>query len=313
MTQGPLPLILLSARDHPNEKFREKLWLRLELWLKEKSPRFCKADAETLINDHKGTFLEPFYLDSSDIKLAAFLLRLALSEEVNLSRFRIVSSATIGNQGGAVFTRNRNSFYSERFALGKNKLHNSKTQFFAPSMKVSTPTRTTAGKLRPARMEISEEGLFIFLHRNSFEQLDWVSEATEARFKKLARDLNDKSVLGEKNIPLSDLGLSVEAGEDGICIASKSPESLIRLSAYIVQGGRITLKGVGSYEFVIEMPITGTGNANCTIVAQDLFAIEWMDIEGFGAPKLETTDITKISKWALPHAEWVSQINEERE
>ena len=60
MTQGPLPLILLSARDHPNEKFREKLWLRLELWLKEKSPRFCKADAETFINDHKGTFLEPF-------------------------------------------------------------------------------------------------------------------------------------------------------------------------------------------------------------------------------------------------------------
>ena len=54
MTQGPLPLILLSARDHPNEKFREKLWLRLELWLKEKSPRFCKADAETLINEIKN-------------------------------------------------------------------------------------------------------------------------------------------------------------------------------------------------------------------------------------------------------------------
>ena len=62
MTQGPIPLILLSARDHPNEEFREKLWLILELWLQEKNPRFCKADAETFINDHKGTFLEPFYL-----------------------------------------------------------------------------------------------------------------------------------------------------------------------------------------------------------------------------------------------------------
>ena len=38
----PLPLILLSARDHPNKEFREKLWLSLEIWLQEKIPRFCE-------------------------------------------------------------------------------------------------------------------------------------------------------------------------------------------------------------------------------------------------------------------------------
>tara|TARA_B100000780_G_scaffold4989_1_gene3989 strand:+ start:4499 stop:5440 length:942 start_codon:yes stop_codon:yes gene_type:complete len=312
MTQGPLPLILLSARDHPNKEFREKLWLNLEIWLQEKIPIFCEIDAQKLIKSHKGTFLEPFYLSSSDMKLASFLLRLALSKEVNASRFRVVSSVTIGNQGGAVFTRSGKSFYSERFAFGDNPLHNSQTKFFAPSMKVSAPTRTSSGKLRSAQMEVTEEGLFIFLHRNSFNQLDWVSDETEAQFKKLARDLNENSVLGEKDIALSQLGLSVEATEDGICVASKSPESLIRLSAYIVQGGRITLRGVGRYEFVIQMPKTGVGNANCMVVAQDSFAIDWMDITGFGAPKLEINDITKISKWAMPHAEWVSQITEER-
>lgn len=95
MTQGPLPLILLSARDHPNKEFREKLWLNLEIWLQEKIPIFCEIDAQKLIKSHKGTFLEPFYLSSSDMKLASFLLRLALSKEVNASRFRVVSSVTI--------------------------------------------------------------------------------------------------------------------------------------------------------------------------------------------------------------------------
>ena len=310
MTQGPLPLILLAAREHPDAEFRRKLWLVLDAWLETKSPRFDDVKAMSLVTKQKGTFIEPFSVSGPDQKLAAFLLRLALSEEVNASRFRIVGEDTIGNDGGAVFTRNDKSFYSERYAHGKNKLHSSHIKFFAPGMKVEPPKRTKNGKISPARMEATEEGVFIFLDSFSFENLDWISEPLEKEFKDLAKGLTSDSVLGDKNVPLGDLGLSIQASEKGIVIGSKSPESLIRLSAYIVQGSRITLKGVGNYEFVIQMPKTGNGDAICLVVAQDLFALQWMDVTGFGAPDIENEDIKTISEWALPHAVWTERLIE---
>jgi hypothetical protein len=308
MTQGPLPLILLSAREHPNHQFRTEIWHDLERWLAQKCPRFNKEKANSLIERQKGTFIEPFSVSGEDKKLASFLLRLALSEKVDVSRFRIVGEDTIGNEGGAVFTRTGKSFYSERFVLGKNKLHNSCAQFFAPSMKISTPHRTASGEIPPARMEATEDGIFIYLDSHSFDQLDWIIEPRESQFKALARGLTRESVLGEKEVPLGDLGLSIQAGENGIVISSKSPESLIRLSAYIVQGSRITLKGVGNYEFVIQIPKAGNGEASCIVVAKDGFACDWMDVSDFGAPKLDDDVIVKISEWALPHAKWADRI-----
>jgi len=310
VTQGPLPLILLSAREHPDDQFRENLWSTLEEWLIKKSPRFDETIATSRLEGHKGTFIEPFRVSGEDMRLASFLLRLSLSEEVDASRFRIVGEDTIGNEGGAVFTRNGKSFYSERYALGKNKLLNSFTQFFAPSMKVNPPRRMASGRIPPARMEAVEDGVFIFLDSHSFDQLDWITEPEAQEFKALARGLTAESVLGDKNVSLSDLGLSIQAGDTGIVIGSKSPESLIRFSAYIVQGSRITLKGVGNYEFVIQMPKTGTGEANCMIVAKDGFAGDWMDVSGFGAPDLDDDDILKISEWALPHEAWTDRIIE---
>jgi hypothetical protein len=308
MTQGALPLILLAAREHPDKQFRELLWSDLEAWLDQKSPRFDASKASSLIGKQRGTFIEPFSVTNEDEKLASFLLRLALSKEINASRFRIVGEETIGNDGGVVFTRGGKSFYSERYVLGKNRLHNSYVKFFAPGMKVAPPSRTESGVIPPARMEATEEGVFIHLDSISFEQLDWISEPTESEFRDLARGLSAESVLGDKDVPLGDLGLTIQAGDKGIVIGSKSPESLIRLSAYIVQGSRITLRGVGSYEFSIQMPKAGDGNADCLIVAQDGFASDWMDVSGFGSPVINEERIKKISEWALPHAEWTNQI-----
>jgi hypothetical protein len=310
MIQGPLPLILLAAREHPDADFRQKLWSILEAWLDTKSPRFDEVKAMSLVAKQKGTYIEPFTVSGADQKLAAFLLRLALSEDIDASRFRIVGEETIGNDGGAVFTRNGKSFYSERYAYGKNKLHNSYVQFFAPGMKVEPPARTAKGKFPPARMEAAEDGVFIFLDSPSFDNLDWISEPVEQEFKALAKGLTSDSVLGEKHIPLGELGLSIQAGDKGIIIGSRSPESLIRLSAYIVQGSRITLKGVGNYELVIQIPKTGDGEADSLIVAQDQFALEWMDVTRFGAPAIDDEDIIKISEWALPHAEWTERVIE---
>jgi len=311
MTQGPLPLILLSAREHPEPQFRERLWSILETWLSSKSPRFDSEKASSMIKNEKGTFMEPFGVGGEDITLASFLLRLALSEEVDVSRFRIVGEDTIGNEGGLVITRHGKSFYSERFALGKNKLKNSYIHFFAPSLKVNPPRRTTSGRIPPARMEATEDGVFIFLDSHSFDQLDWITEYEKEKFNSLAHKLTAESVLGDKNVSLSELGLSIQVGDTGIVIGSRSPESLIRLSAYIVQGSRLTLKGAGNYELVIQIPKTGNGEANCRVVAKDGFARNWMDVSTFGTPDLNDDDILRISEWALTHAEWTDRIIEE--
>lgn len=310
MKQGPLPLILLAAREYPTPSFREKLWGILENWVSEKSPRFCQEEVNSLIDQQKGTFVEPFVVTGEDRRLAVFLLRLALSEEINAARFRVVSEDTVGNWGGAVFTRRGNSFYSERFVLGKNKLRNSCSQFFAPSMKVSLPCRRVDRRLPTAFMKATSDGISIHVDSHLFADLDWITETETSQLKALAKGLTQDTVIGDNSTPIGELGLSIQASDRGVAIISKSPESLIRLSAHIVQGSSIVLRGCGNYEFVIQIPTTGEGEASCLITANDGFAREWMDVAGFGSPEMEIDDIVKISEWAMPHNSWADQVIE---
>lgn len=311
MIQGPLPLILLAARDHPEASFRDHLWNELEDWLASKGQTLDEEKVENIFGSQKGTFLEPFRMMGEDRKIANFLVRLALSADIGISRFRVVSQDTIGNSGGVVCTRQGKSYYSEQYALGKNRLKNSSIQYFAPTMKVSPPTRNAEGRLPPAFMNASEDGIFVEVQHEAIERLDWIPVPDEAEFRSLARDLTAESEIGDQGVLLSDLGLSIRVNVEGIVIGSGSPESLIRLSAYIVQGSNIILKGAGNYEMAIQMPKGGIGEANCIVVAKDEFASEWMDVAGFGAPELEQSDIINISDWALPHAHWTNKIFQE--
>jgi hypothetical protein len=159
-------------------------------------------------------------------------------------------------------------------------------------------------------MQATDDGVFIEVSEECLIQLGWIDEGPHYSLQALARNLMSHSSIGEAAVPLRDVGLNIQAGDDRLIIGSGSPESLIRLSAYIVQGSRVVLKGAGDYELTLRLPKSGTGKATSTVVASDEFASGWMNVEGFGAPKLNDWDVSEIVNWALPHESWISHIKE---
>jgi hypothetical protein len=312
MIQGPLPLILLAAEDHPSEIIRERLWSQLEKWLANKNPPLNSTEIDDLFDAETGTALEPFRLSGNDARLANYLVRLALVPRSPVSRFRVTGEDTIGNEGGIVITQSGKSYYSERFALGNNRPNNSNLQFFAPNMKVALPILNSTGPAPHANMRATDDGVFIEIGEDCLSQLGWVDESNSSSFHALAKKLKAEIAIGEAGVPLAEVGLSVQAGEGSLIIGSGSPESLIRLSAYIVQGSQIVLKGMGHYELILHLPKTGSGEASCTVFANDGFARGWMNVGGFGAPTLNDRDVSEVVNWALPHESWINQIKERK-
>ena len=49
MTQGPLPLILLAANEHPDEQFRVHLWACLDAWLETQSSTLAHDEIEAIL------------------------------------------------------------------------------------------------------------------------------------------------------------------------------------------------------------------------------------------------------------------------
>jgi hypothetical protein len=304
MTQGPLPLVLLAARGHPNADFRAQLWSRLDGWLAEQSPRSSKIAMEALISQERGTFLEPFRLDAEDLRIATFLARLALSEKSPVSRFRIASADTTGDAGGLVVTRSGKSFYSERYALGANHLVNSNLRYFAPSMLVVGPVASTAGGKLHATMRSDEKGLYLDVPVSVAQRVGWAQVPSE--LKALCSSLLKNSVIGPKLLPIASLKADVSATEAGLCLSVTASEALIRFSGHVVLGNLMWLKADNRFEIAVELPKTAEGPAPITIVASDTFARDWMDVDGLGIPPLAPVEIAEISTWAFQHAHWMS-------
>jgi hypothetical protein len=308
MTQGPLPLVLLATKLHPEIKFRQHLWSVLDSWLELQSPRFADEFIEIRLKEENGSFLEPFQLCEEDTRIAVFLIRLALSKKSPASRFRIASSDAIGGSGGLVITRSGASFYSERHALGRNHLVNSDIRFFAPDVLVSSPLRKQKKEIFSARLRSDENGLYLDLPAGPMQRIGWISENSEHSFKSLATTLFKMSVIGPKLLPLSSLNVEISASDDGLCIAVTKPEALIRFSGYVVQGDLIQLKANNRFEIAVELPRSAEGPAPITIVAEDSFAAHWMNVEGLGAPDLEPADIAEITDWAFHHVHWINSL-----
>jgi hypothetical protein len=305
MTQGPLPLILLAAKDHPDTKFRNHLWLILDKWLDAKSPPINSDVISKKLLEQSGTLLEPFRIDDDDKRISIFLTKLAFVKKSPASRFRIVSSDTMGNDGGLVITRGGQSFYSERYALGSNRLVNSNLRFYAPSMSPMSPLRSTFSGTPHACMRSDDNGLYIDFPVSLMQRVGWVRTNPNIELKSIFKPLLENSVVGPKSLPLTKLDVKFTANENGLSLAVTKPEALIRFSSYVVQGSSVQLKAENAFEIAVELPKTAEGVAPVTIVAGDAFAVQWMNVDGFGFPDLERSDIGAISNWAFQHSHWI--------
>ena len=300
MTQGPLPLILLAANDHPDQQLRLRLWSCLEAWLETQSPAINHDELEAILSSQKGTFLEPFRLEGGAKRTAVFLSRLAFSKASTSSRFRVVSQDTIGNSGGLVITRSKSTFYSERYEFGKNRLKKSDLRFFAPSITVDGPMRAKVGKDLHAFMSSDEHGMYVELPKSLLKIVDW-----ELYRGSLTADLSSNSHIGPKKLSLYSVGMTVEGTDTGIRLAVKSPEALIRFSTYVVQSQSIRLIAKTRFQLTIQLPSSAEGPAPITVTANDDFASEWMDVKDFGAPSFDAADIQKITDWSFHHMSWL--------
>ena len=306
MTHGPLPAILLAAIEYPDASFRDQLWDRLDKWLLDHSPTVEEAEVLSIIEGQSGTFFEPFRLEKNSTKLAIFLTRLALSEKIGMSRFRIVSEDTIGNSGGLIITKKLRNFYSERYVHGKNRLITSDLHFFAPSMKVDGPYNLRDKKPLSAIMTSDDKGLYLNISNDLIRHIGWHSWASQSELLQLIHKIGLNSRIGSKGATFSSVGLNLEAGENGFQIAAKSPEALIRFSSYVVQGQSIHLSGARHFGMSIELPKNAEGKADVSIIAQDDFADQWMNTKKFGAPDLTADEIKKISDWSFQHTAWLN-------
>ena len=300
MTQGPLPLILHAANEHPDQKFRAHLWSCLDGWLETRSPAIAHDAIDAILSEQKGTFLEPFRLEGGAKRSALFLSRLALADASSGSRFRIVSQDTIGNAGGLVITKNNNAFYSERYEHGKNRLIKSGIRFFAPSMAVAWPMKATVGKDLHAIMNSDDHGMYVELPKSLLSLVDW-----DLHRGGLPGELSANSHIGSKKLSFSTIGMSVEETDKGIRLAVKSPESLIRFSTYVVQSQSIRLIARTRFQLTVQLPSTAEGPAAITLTANDDFACDWMDVADLGAPSLGDEDIKKITDWSFHHMSWL--------
>ena len=303
--QGPLPSILYAAMLHPDDNFKDKLWQLLDSWVAEVAPMDNSEAINILIRNEKGTFLEPFELNELELKAASFLSRLSIFNIINKSnRFRICSDKTIGNSGGLVITNNLASFYSEVFCLGKNKLINSNARFFAPSMIGCKPFHSQFIRELFIDVGSDDEGLFVFINNAFLKLIGWASGDSRSDFAEVAKKLSNNSLIGQKKVSVSSIGLSFMATDNGIKITPKSPESIIRFSSYLAQGQKLYLSGLQNYDVEIALPKEGEGRAPVSITANDLFAIDWIDVKGLGTPALDASMITKITEWSFGHTSW---------
>lgn len=303
--QGPLPLILLAAEKHPEHQFRRALWNTLNGWVNVAAPIDDITPIIHLLTNEKGTFLEPFELGKASLQTASFLARLALFNASNqASRFRVCSDKTIGNVGGLVITNNLASFYSEEFVLGRNRLLNSVIRFYAPYMSSLIPISSNYAQGLKAYVNSDDGGLFILIESHLLELVGWVPRNDVYAMRDVANKLAKHSTIGIGKTPVSELGLSFSVVDDGLKISPKSPEAIIRFSSYLVQGQKINLSGLLNYDLQISLPREGQGDAPITIVANDGFALQWMNVEDLGFPNLELHEIEKIRNWAFDHSLW---------
>ena len=303
MTQGPLPLILLAANEHPDETFRAHLWSCLDAWLDKQSSTLTHDEIEAILSNQKGTFLEPFRLEGAARRTALFLSRLAFAETSSASRFRIVSQDSIGNTGGLVITSNKNAFYSERYELGKNRLKKSDLRFFAASMTVDGPMKAKVGKDLHATMYSDDHGMYVDFPKSLLNVVDW-----DLNRGGLTGELSSNSHIGPKKQSFYSIGMTVEGTDKGIRLAVKSPEALIRFSTFVVQEQSIRLIAKTRFQLTVQLPPSAEGPAPITVTANDDFASEWMDVKDFGAPSLDAADIQKITDWSFHHMSWLDGI-----
>jgi len=233
ITRGPLPLLLYGANSHPSEKVRKELWKILDRWLEGFRPQHSPSIVREAILGFKGTFLEPFKLDSKNLRIATFLIRLAFSSAGGQTRIRINSALNSYNCGGLVMTHNLRGYYVEMLACGDNTKSPRSLWAFNPGLK---PTPRAFPPMLPAQGWIGDQGFEASIDLGKVKNKNWLPESLV--FEKLL----EHSFLMNNRKNLRDLGIKVSVKNKRLHLSIANPELMIKLGPKICSGEGVKIK-----------------------------------------------------------------------
>ena len=299
------PLVITAGFYHPDASIRARLRVRLDEWLEKLGPRADSNELRDIIQTQKGTAIEPFELEEVDIDCAVFLAQAAFSKVINMKRFRIVSRETIGSEGGLVITSNLKSYYSERFAHGKNRNKQRAGVQFVPSLIPATQRKKNLLKQRGESLLSAEDEGF---------RIDIQLSETSSPSYLLARDYQRHSrIIGVKD-SFDQLGLRVEFSSGRLQVLSGSPESMIRLMAHMVEQRTLQLNGESDVHdeipsILVALDVPGEKAVKLkTLVSCTSSYLEWMHCGFSSSITIDVTEMLAISDFLRPHMEWMHDI-----
>lgn len=294
-------LTVAAGFYHPDLDSRASLRAVLDTWLDELGSAPEHGEIMALLSAEKGSLVEPFTLTNEDRDCAAFLARISFSESVAHTRFRVVGRDTIGNEGGLVITNNLQSFYSERFVHGKNRHRQASGCAFIPS-KVPLGGRENPSVIN-ATISAEEEGFRI------------VVPIPECRYDQatFARSFQENSRIQGAAETFYSLGLRVECHGQDVHVLTGSPESMIRVMAYMVGKSTLILKGDPSNP---EIPITlvrlkipeNRPIPTRALIGSTATYASWITGDVPSIPALNDEHKLIIATWLRPHSEWIDSI-----
>lgn len=301
------PLVLAAAYHHPDPALREGLRARIDALIEACRPRYDAATVGAALRDQRGTVLEPFDLDETDLAIAVAIGRLGFSDRIGLTRLRVVSRETLGTAGGFVLTDNLRGYYVERYALGRHRHEPSTGWFVAPAV-IPRAARGTSdiGRGR-ATLILDAAGLRL--------RVPWPGD--DASLPALARAVQLHSAVVGSGQTFIALGLRVDGVPGGLEVRAGSPEAIMRLTALCARGAVLALDSAPRLPerpraFVRlaepeERPVALPTVATVTATAP----YAW--VNAAPPPRIETTRAERlaIARWTSPHDSWVGDLFEE--
>jgi len=295
-----LAVILAAYRFHPAEAVRQEIGEALESWIEDLGPAFSVAQVESMLDEQKGTVIEPFRLEAFDRRLAVLLIRSWSSPTLNTPAIRIVSSDALHSGGGLVVDRSGRSRYEQQYCHGRPHERDMTDCFFAPSLMLPTAGSHEGWKRRAAaRIRVDDEGATLALKLDpSLPQ----SQSDLREMQQSARAL-------ERDIALANVGIRVDQWKRGITLRTGSVESLIRFLALCEQQSTVQIdwtakdRELWSCIVRLESPESETRSLMANLYRTTQGPYPWIDL---ALPPVDLTPRLRghIAERIVPHTSW---------
>jgi hypothetical protein len=295
-------LSLASGFYHPDLSARREVRALLDRWLDSQEGVPASEEVREKIGREKGSAHEPFLLNDADLDCAVFVVRAAFSKNLGITRVRIVSRDTIGNDGGLVITPGLRSYYVTRYPENECRGQPKGGWVFVPS---AVPIGMACAPGRTVAALHAEDGGFRITVPLPDSELD---PALYARSFQLGSRIY--GVLESFN----RLGLRVECRNGGIHVLSGSPESMIRCMAHMADRSSLILQGEKSNSriprILVRLDLPGEKPvALDALIGSTPDYLKWFSGHVPAAPLLDESHQFAISSWLRPSKEWFPSIS----